>query len=135
MIPHQCIFRIYYEDTDAGGVVYYANYLKFAERARTELLRAEGIGQTQLVHETGILFVVLDATIHYKSSAKLDDMIRVETMIEDLSSARAIFNQCLFVDDRLVAKARVGVTAIHQSTGQVTRIPESVKDKLKEYKA
>ena len=135
MTPHHCTFRVYYEDTDAGGVVYYANYLRFAERARTELLRSQGIGQTQLAQDTGILFVVLDATIQYKSSAKLDDMIRVETRIQDLSSARAIFDQRLFVDDRLVAKARVGVTAIHQNTGQVTRIPQSVKDKLEEYYA
>lgn len=135
MTPHHCTFRVYYEDTDAGGVVYYANYLRFAERARTELLRTQGISQIHLMQEAGILFVVSEATIQYKSSAKLDDMIRVETRIQDLSSARAIFDQRLLVGDRLVAKARVGVTAIHQSTGQVTRIPQSVKDKLKEYEA
>ncbi len=74
---HISKYRIYYEDTDAGGVVYYANYLKFFERGRTEYIRSLGISQMNLREKEGIGFVVKTCEIDYKSSAKLDDLIRV----------------------------------------------------------
>lgn len=69
--------RVYYEDTDAGGIVYYANYLKFAERARTEMLRLVGLNQSQLKKENGILFAVRSLTIDYRRPAVLDDLLEV----------------------------------------------------------
>lgn len=67
--------RVYWEDTDAGGVVFYANYLKFFERARTEWLRALGIGQQQLRDDTGVIFIVTDTALHYRAPARLDDQL------------------------------------------------------------
>ncbi|MEY4018379.1 MAG: Acyl-CoA thioester hydrolase YbgC, partial [Pseudomonadota bacterium] len=69
--------RVYWEDTDAGGIVFYANYLKFFERARTEWLRALGIGQQSLREETGGMFVVSETQVKYLQSAKLDDLLRI----------------------------------------------------------
>ncbi len=76
--------RVYYEDTDSGGVVYYANYLKFMERARTELLRSIGYEQDQLQRELGIIFAVRNANIHYKKPARFNDELKVITSISSL---------------------------------------------------
>lgn len=85
--------RIYYEDTDAGGVVYYANYLKFAERARTEMLRKHGIEQHQLMREKSIAFVVRRAEMDLKSPARLDDELTIYTKIEQLKPASLLMKQ------------------------------------------
>lgn len=135
MTPHIHRVRVYYEDTDGGGVVYYANYLKFAERARTELLRHTGFGQRHLLKDTGVLFMVREASIQYLSSARLDDEVCVETTLTDVTSARIIFQQNMYVADTAVAQATISVVTVQSKTGTVTRIPESVKEKLKEYTA
>jgi len=85
--------RIYYEDTDHGGVVYYANYLKFMERGRTEFLRSHHIELDQVQHELGILFVVTEVNIRYKGAAKFNDMLNVETLLTQASGARIAFIQ------------------------------------------
>ena len=85
--------RVYYEDTDAGGIVFYANYLKFFERARTEWLRAAGVGQQQLSSETGCMFVVKNASIDYHAPAKLDDRLEISVEIQKLGRASVLFTQ------------------------------------------
>jgi len=85
--------RVYYEDTDAGGVVYYANYLKFMERARTEWLRALGADQTRLAREHGMQFVVHSLTAAYRKPARLDDLLTVRSRISKLSRASLTFDQ------------------------------------------
>ena len=85
--------RVYYEDTDAGGIVFYANYLKFFERARTEWLRAAGVGQQQLSTETGCMFVVKSASIDYHAPAKLDDLLEISVRIQKLGRASVMFTQ------------------------------------------
>ena len=85
--------RVYYEDTDAGGIVFYANYLKFFERARTEWLRAAGVGQQQLSSETGCMFVVKSASIDYHAPAKLDDRLEISVEIRKLGRASVQFTQ------------------------------------------
>lgn len=85
--------RVYYEDTDAGGIVFYANYLKFFERARTEWLRAAGISQQQLSNETGCIFVVKNSSIDYHSPAKLDDRLEISVQIQKLGRASVVFTQ------------------------------------------
>ena len=87
MTPHQFRCRVYYEDTDAGGVVYYANYLKFCERARTEWLRALGFGQQALRDETGGMFVVSHTEVHYRQSARLDDTLQVTAWVVEAGRA------------------------------------------------
>ena len=79
--------RVYYEDTDAGGIVYYANYLKFAERGRTEFLRTLGIEQQRVRAETGLMFVMHEGEIKYKKPARLDDILVVETVLSELGAA------------------------------------------------
>ena len=85
--------RVYYEDTDAGGIVFYANYLKFFERARTEWLRAAGVGQQQLSMESGCMFVVKSASIDYHAPAKLDDRLEISVEIRKLGRASVLFTQ------------------------------------------
>ena len=85
--------RVYYEDTDAAGVVYYANYLKFMERARTEWLRTLGFEQSQLVREQGLGFVARSVSIDYLKPARLDDMLDVVSGIDTASRAQIVFAQ------------------------------------------
>jgi tol-pal system-associated acyl-CoA thioesterase len=92
-------YRIYYEDTDAGGIVYYANYLKFFERGRTEYIRDLGISQTNLREKEGIGFVVKTCEIDYKSSARLDDIIRVETEISKQTKVSIEMKQKIYRDN------------------------------------
>ena len=89
--------RVYYEDTDAGGVVYYANYLKYVERARTEYLRELGFEQINLLENYGMVFIVKSVEANYLSPAFLDDLIEVETVIEEVNHASLIFTQKIAV--------------------------------------
>ena len=94
--------RVYYEDTDSGGVVYYANYLKFMERARTEMLRSLGFEQDQLQQQLGILFAVHSVNIQYKKPAKFNDGLKVLTTISACGKASIVFMQKIFHDDVFV---------------------------------
>ena len=85
--------RIYYEDTDAGGVVYYANYLKFLERCRTEWLRSVGHGQADLLRNTGIAFVVRNVSLEYLKPARLDDALSVDLALEKVTRSQIFFRQ------------------------------------------
>jgi acyl-CoA thioester hydrolase len=85
--------RVYYEDTDAGGVVYYANYLRFLERARTEWLRALGLGQAQIAAETGLLFVVRRVTVDYLLPGRLDDLLEIRSRITEMRRTSMAFAQ------------------------------------------
>ena len=85
--------RVYYEDTDAGGVVYYANYLKFFERCRTEWMREIGHDQSQLAAEAGIVFVARKASCEYLKPARLDDLLLVSLEVERLTRVRVVFRQ------------------------------------------
>src|SRR5699024_2900175 len=91
--PFQMDIRVYYEDTDTGGVVYYANYLKFFERARTEWLRSLGLNQIKLANEENILFVVKCADISYSKPARLDDLINIHTTINEIRASSIMFEQ------------------------------------------
>jgi acyl-CoA thioester hydrolase len=104
--------RVYYEDTDAGGIVYYANYLKFFERARTEWMRALGIGQQVLLEEHGAMFVVKDASADYHAPAKLDDTLRLTLAVEKIGRASVSFLQQAWRDDCLLNTARFRVGCV-----------------------
>ncbi|MDC6130864.1 tol-pal system-associated acyl-CoA thioesterase, partial [Burkholderia gladioli] len=94
--------RVYYEDTDAGGIVYYANYLRFFERARTEWLRACGLDQRRLAAETGAMFVVRDTAVDYRAPARLDDPLTIVSRIERFGRASMIFVQEAWLGDLLL---------------------------------
>jgi len=125
--------RVYWEDTDAGGVVYYANYLKFFERARTEWLRASGIHQQAMRTQTGGMFVVSEAHVRYLKSAHLDDELVVTcTLIEQGRASITIGQQALITsgdDAVLLSEARIRAGWVN-ALGKPARIPQDIQNKL-----
>lgn len=118
--------RVYYEDTDAGGIVYYANYLKFAERARTEYLRHLGINQEDMLKEQGIGFVVRDCHISYKSPAKLDDALNITCKVAELKGVSAKMEQKLYRGDAVLAEIEITLVLLSLATMRPTKIPEEI---------
>lgn len=108
--------RIYYEDTDAGGIVYYANYLKYFERARTEWLRKQGVEQRSLQETFNCLFVVRDVAIQYSKPARLDDVITIYTQVKKLGRASIVFHQQAMLKELALCQAKVTVCAVHAHT-------------------
>jgi len=121
-------YRIYYEDTDAGGVVYYANYLKFFERARTDFLRELGINQSQLLQEQNICFVVRKCEIEYTSPIKLDDMILVDVEIVSMSATAIIMNQKIHRDNKMLSSLKVEIVCVDSKSFKPRRISEETKN-------
>jgi len=126
MKHHSMNIRVYYEDTDLGGVVYYANYLRFIERARSEWIRDLGIDQIKMRNEEEAIFVVTKIKADYLSPAHFDDILRVDTRIKVVSSVRAYFYQNIFCEDKVIFKSEVCVTCTSNS-GKVLRLPEKIK--------
>ena len=120
--------RVYYEDTDAGGVVYYANYLKYLERARTEWLRAAGWDQAGLASERGLLFAVRTVELDYRAPARLDDMLEVEARIADLGHARIDFEQRVLRDGRPLCTGRVRVVCLDAAAFRPCALPDDMKE-------
>jgi len=116
--------RVYYEDTDAGGIVYYANYLKFFERARTEWLRSLGIDQQTLRDRDGALFVVRSASVDYLASARLDDEVKLTLTVEKLGRASVQFAQQAWRGDTLLASAAVKVGCVDAVALRPRSLPE-----------
>jgi acyl-CoA thioester hydrolase len=122
--------RVYYEDTDAGGIVYYANYLKFFERARTEWLRSLGINQDILLREHDAMFVVKNVSANYHAPARLDDVIKLTLRIEKLGRASIQFVQEAWCGDRLLNTALVKVGCV-DSALRPRAVPEAVADRMR----
>jgi acyl-CoA thioester hydrolase len=123
--------RVYYEDTDAGGIVYYANYLKFYERARTEWLRSLGIHQQTLLDEESAAFVVRSATVDYLSSARLDDELTLRLTVEKLGRASVQFAQQAWRGDTLLSTATVKVGCVDAKTLRPRSLPDAVAVKMR----
>ncbi len=115
--------RVYYEDTDAAGVVYYANYLRFCERARTEWLRELGIGQQALMDAAGIAFVVRSVKADYLQPARLDDALEIVTRIAALRRASLLFEQDILREGQLLFSAQVLIACIDHRRQKPTPIP------------
>jgi acyl-CoA thioester hydrolase len=122
---------VYYEDTDAGGIVFYANYLKFFERARTEWLRACGIDQQKLIESDGVVFVVKRTAVEYSAPARLDDVVRVASRIERLGRASVDFHQEAWRDGVLLAAGDIRVASVDHASFRPTGIPKAVLEGLK----
>lgn len=118
--------RVYYEDTDAGGRVYYANYLKFAERARTEILRSLGIEQMELLRDHGTGFVVRKCSIEYFKPAMLDDLLTIESSVHDITKAVLVMQQTIKKGDETLVTIEVKLAVIRAEDGRVARIPDHV---------
>lgn len=121
--------RVYYEDTDAAGVVYHSNYLKFMERARTEWLRAIGFSQEHLREREGILFVVADMNIHFRKPAVFDEELNVLSTIKNMNAASLAFTQTI-TNARcdIVCSADVTVACLQADTFRPCRIPDNIKE-------
>jgi acyl-CoA thioester hydrolase len=122
--------RVYYEDTDAGGVVYYANYLKYLERARTELLRELGFEQHQLAGEVGLAFAVRSLAVEYLKPARLDDLLGVVTVVEAIGRAQVTFAQSIRRADEILLTATVRVACLDLVRGKATAMPQPLHEKL-----
>ncbi|MDQ6968041.1 MAG: tol-pal system-associated acyl-CoA thioesterase [Mariprofundaceae bacterium] len=129
--------RVYYEDTDHGGVVYYANYLKFMERGRTEFLRSHHIELDQIQAEYGVLFVVTEVNIRYKCAAHFNDMIHVETLLTQASGARIAFIQRIKKQQAdgqviMLTDASVQLACVHKD-GRPCLIPKALLSILQQH--
>ena len=118
--------RIYWEDTDAGGVVYYANYLKFMERCRTEWLRALGVDQLKLRAERGLQFAVVNVTVDFLRPAVLNDEVLVTTELERMSGATITFKQCIWRDGVQLIDATARVACLDSGTLRPRAIPKDL---------
>lgn len=130
-MSHQFSVRVYYEDTDAAGIVYYANYLKYAERARTEILRAKNIEQIDLMNEHGMGFVVRSCELEFFKPARLDDLLTIETRPNDITKASLTMMQTIKRNDETLVTCNVKLAVIDKG-GRVARMPEHVFAALKD---
>lgn len=125
--------RIYYEDTDSGGVVYYANYLKFMERARSEWLRSLGFEQDELIEKEAVLFAVRTVQADYLAPARFNDLLDVTARIKKQNKVSLSFEQRITrsSDDKLLCKGEIKIVCLDTETMSPTRIPEKIMTKIK----
>jgi acyl-CoA thioester hydrolase len=127
--PHTFPLRVYYEDTDLAGIVYYANYLKFIERARSEWVRGLGIDQALLRAQQGIVFAVRRVEADYLRPAVFDDVLSVQTVLADLSGARLVLDQAVLRGAQTLFTARVTLVCL-TAAGTATRFPTALRTAL-----
>ena len=133
--------RVYWEDTDAGGIVYYANYLKFFERARTEWLRSLGLAQSELAAQSGLVFVVADLQLRYAAPARLDDALQIQLRVQDLGAASLQVAQQAWRTDAqgapatLLCEASVRVGCVQSASLRPARIPADVRARITRWTA
>lgn len=126
---HNFAIRVYYEDTDAGGIVYYANYLKFAERARTEMLRDLGYDHSRMTADHGLMFAVRRCEADYRRPARLDDLLTVRTQVTDMRGASMAMAQDVMRGDEVLVKIVVKLACISLD-GKPGRIPAEVVERV-----
>ena len=127
--------RVYYEDTDLGGVVYYANYLRFLERARTEWLRSLGCAQPELAAAHGVVFVVRSISLDYLKPARFDDQLEVSVELADVGASRVGLAQRVLRGAEELVSARVDIACVHTATFKPARIPASLSALLDRHAA
>ena len=124
--------KIYYEDTDSGGVVYYANYLKYLERARTEALFSIGFSNKKIQEKFNSLIIVKSCNIEYKKSAYLEDNLTIKSFISSLSKTSFVMDQSIYRDDLLIVDAKIHLVFVNK-IGKPTKIPEIVLNNFEPY--
>ncbi|WP_127901543.1 tol-pal system-associated acyl-CoA thioesterase [Solirhodobacter olei] len=127
-MSHRFALRVYYEDTDLAGIVYYANYLKFIERARSELVREMGVDQRVLKAEAGIVFAVRHLEADYLSPARFDDQLEVETRVAGVTGARILLDQAVLRGGERLFAARVTLVAVGPEGA--ARIPAELRQRM-----
>ena len=121
--------KVYYEDTDSGGVVYYSNYLKFLERARTEMINSIGLSNKKLLEEHKTLIIVKSCNVEYLSPSKLEDRLQIYSSIESINKASFVMIQDIKKDDDLIVKAKIKLVTVNYE-GRPIKIPSVLKNKL-----
>jgi len=124
--------KIYYEDTDAGGVVYYANYLKYLERARTEALSTIGLSNLKIKKDFDALIIVKSCNIEYKKSAHLEDKLQIKSYIKSTSKTSFFMKQSIFKDQQLIVDAETHLVFVNEKSKPV-KIPENILLDFKPY--
>ena len=124
--------KVYYEDTDAGGVVYYANYLKYLERARTEALSTIGLSNIQIKEKFGALIIVKSCNIEYKKSAQLEDELKIRSFVKSVTKTSFFMNQIITSGDSAIVEAQVHLVFVNEK-GKPVKVPEIIFDTFKPY--
>ena len=117
--------KVYYEDTDAGGVVYYANYLKYLERARTEALTTIGLSNLQIKEKFGALIIVKSCNIEYKKSAHLEDELSIRSFVKSVTKTSFFMNQFITKDEFSIVEAQVHLVFVNEK-GKPTKVPDII---------
>src|SRR5438105_4354442 len=128
-MTHSMPLRVYYEDTDAAGIVYYANYLKFAERGRTEMMRCLGFAHSRIAEETGIFFTVRRCSADYRAAARLDDALTIETRIQEIGAATLSLDQRVCRDGEIIVALDLLVACVGRN-GRPRRVPAGLRAAL-----
>ncbi|MEH6630316.1 MAG: tol-pal system-associated acyl-CoA thioesterase [Halopseudomonas aestusnigri] len=126
---HRFPVRVYYEDTDNAKIVYHANYLKFAERARTEILRLLGIEQTELSQHFGLFFAVKDCFLKFVQPAYLDDLLEVRSQVTEMKGASFSFEQVIMRGDQALVRCNIRIACVSEKGGPA-RIPSEISQTL-----
>jgi len=124
--------KVYYEDTDAGGVVYYANYLKYLERARTEALTSIGLSNLQIKKQFGALIIVKSCNIVYKKTAHLEDELNIRSFIKSISKASFFMNQFITKNQVSIVEAKVHLVFVNEK-GKPVKVPDLIFDNFRPY--
>ena len=124
--------KVYYEDTDAGGVVYYANYLKYLERARTEALSTIGLSNIQIKERFGALIIVRSCNIEYRKSAQLEDELKIRSFVKSVTKTSFFMNQIITNGDSTIVEAQVHLVFVNEK-GKPVKVPEIIFDNFKPY--
>ena len=124
--------KVYYEDTDSGGVVYYANYLKFLERARTEALFSIGYSNNKIQEEFKSLIIVKSCNIEYKKSAYLEDELTIRSFVKSITKTSFFMNQIITRNNEVIVEAQIHLVFINKD-GKPKKIPEQIYSKFKPY--
>ena len=124
--------KVYYEDTDAGGVVYYANYLKFLERARTEALFSIGFSNKKILKDFNSLIIVKSCNIEYKKSANLEDELTIRSFVKSITKTSFFMNQIITKNEDIIVEAKIHLVFVNKQ-GKPVKIPEDIYSKFKPY--
>ena len=124
--------KVYYEDTDAGGIVYYANYLKYLERARTEALSTIGLSNLQIKEKFGALIIVKSCNIEFKKSAYLEDNLIIRSFIKSVTKTSFVMNQFISKDDNIIVEAQVHLVFVNDKSKPI-KVPEIIFNNFKPY--
>ena len=124
--------KIYYEDTDAGGVVYYANYLKYLERARTEALSTIGLSNLQIKDKFGSQIIVKSCNIEYKKSAQLEDELKIRSFVKSVTKTSFYMNQIITNGETIIVEAQVHLVFVNEK-GKPVKVPKIIFDNFKPY--